>query len=448
MTTYPLKVSSNGRYLVDQNNVPTLLVGDAAWSLESQCTNAQIDQYLADRASRGFNAVIFELIEHKFADNAPNNIDNVSPWNPTIWTTQNDTYFQRVDHIVSQAATYGICCVMFPLYTGATGTTEGWRTEIDAASTANMQAWADFVGNRYKNSPNIIWVIGGDYNLSAATTADSTARGFTSDFAAELALKDTNHLITAHSSRGRMALDDWSGAIWLTLNTTYTDQVNTPNSTSGGAAAAYASSGPVPFVQIEAVYENASDSNGAMTAQRLRSQWYWTILGGGSGHFFGNCPLWSFGTTANQLCNGNGTWQNNLGTSGAIGIQHGSQLVKARQWHNLVPDTSHSFVTAGYGTLGTSNFVSVAKTIDSTLAMAYLPSNTTLTVAMSQMASICHARWFDPTNGTYQNVTGQPFNNVGNQSMTPPATNNAGDADWVLLIETYDPGQPPGRGAA
>jgi hypothetical protein len=30
---YPLKVSSNNRYLVDQNNEPFLLVGDAAWNL-------------------------------------------------------------------------------------------------------------------------------------------------------------------------------------------------------------------------------------------------------------------------------------------------------------------------------------------------------------------------------------------------------------------------------
>src|SRR6185369_8969695 len=32
-TTFPLKVSANGRYLVDQNNVPFRIQGDSPWDL-------------------------------------------------------------------------------------------------------------------------------------------------------------------------------------------------------------------------------------------------------------------------------------------------------------------------------------------------------------------------------------------------------------------------------
>ena len=58
---YPIKVSSNGRYMVDQNNVPWLLMGDAEHTLLSNLSSSDIAVYLADRAYRGFNSVELEM---------------------------------------------------------------------------------------------------------------------------------------------------------------------------------------------------------------------------------------------------------------------------------------------------------------------------------------------------------------------------------------------------
>jgi hypothetical protein len=46
---YPLKVSANHRYLVDQNNVPFLIVGDSPQGLLSRLTEEEADSYFADR---------------------------------------------------------------------------------------------------------------------------------------------------------------------------------------------------------------------------------------------------------------------------------------------------------------------------------------------------------------------------------------------------------------
>src|SRR5437763_2346573 len=68
----PLKTSPDGHFLVDQKGQPFLVVGDSPWSLVAQPREADLDRYLDDRAKKGFNSLIVNLIEHKFGSNAPN----------------------------------------------------------------------------------------------------------------------------------------------------------------------------------------------------------------------------------------------------------------------------------------------------------------------------------------------------------------------------------------
>ena len=70
---YPLKVAANGRYLIDQNNKPFRIQGDSAQSLIANLTYAEAVTYLTDRQAKGFNTVNINLLEHKFAVDAPAN---------------------------------------------------------------------------------------------------------------------------------------------------------------------------------------------------------------------------------------------------------------------------------------------------------------------------------------------------------------------------------------
>jgi hypothetical protein len=67
---FPLRTAANGRFLTDQHGEPFLVVGDTAWSLIVQLGEDDIDRYLEDRQKRGFNSIIVNLIEHKFAPEA------------------------------------------------------------------------------------------------------------------------------------------------------------------------------------------------------------------------------------------------------------------------------------------------------------------------------------------------------------------------------------------
>src|SRR5271163_472827 len=67
----PLRVSGNHRYLLDRSGAPFLLQGDAAWSLIANATREEAAVYLQNRRAKGFSAILVNLIEHKFAKNAP-----------------------------------------------------------------------------------------------------------------------------------------------------------------------------------------------------------------------------------------------------------------------------------------------------------------------------------------------------------------------------------------
>jgi hypothetical protein len=45
-----------------------------------------------------------------------------------------------------------------------------------------------------------------------------------------------------------------------------------------------------------------------------------------------------------------------------------------------------------------------------------------------------HARWFDPTNGAYRPVEGEPLQGKTSAELTAPGKNGDGDRDWVLVL--------------
>ena len=110
-------------------------------------------------------------------------------------------------------------------------------------------------------------------------------------------------------------------------------------------------------------------------------------------------------------------------------------LFESRKWYALVPDQTHTVVTNGFGTFGTDDYVTAARTPDGTLAMAYVPSSRTITVDLSTLSGPVTARWYDPTAGTFTSHPGLPFANAGSVQFATPGTNAGGDDDWVLVLE-------------
>src|SRR4029077_15414108 len=126
---YPLHPSANGRYVVDSNNAPFLIIGDAPHSILANLNNADATTYLTNRGNNGFNALWIELLCDRYTGGAgtegsPNygrDVNGNNPFTRTLtggyydMTTPNPAYWSHVDYIVQTAATNGLQCVFTPL---------------------------------------------------------------------------------------------------------------------------------------------------------------------------------------------------------------------------------------------------------------------------------------------------------------------------------------------
>jgi hypothetical protein len=416
---FPLHTEAGKRYLIDAAGRPFLMQADTAWSLIVQPTDAEVDQYLDDRRARGFNTFIVNLIEHKFADNPPKNAHGDAPFlTPGDFSTPNEAYFAHVDWVLTRAAQKGFLVLLVPAYLGYDGGDEGWYQEMVANGTTKLRQYGRFLGQRYQNYTNILWIHAGDYNPPDRTLTEAVAAGIR-DF-------DADTLASAHCNGGTAAIEYWGGEPWLQVNTIYTSR----NPIYDAALTQYQRPEQMPFFLIESAYENGKENASEL---RVRTQAYQALLTGATGQVFGNNPIWHYDGPG--LYQASLTWQQSLGLPGSQSMTHLWNLMSPRQWWRLVPDVNNTTLTAG---ISTGQDRAVAALADNrTFAIVYVPSIRGVTIDLSKLAGPnVTARWLDPTNGSYSDVAGSPFPASGSRVFTATGTNSGGDGDWTLVLES------------
>jgi hypothetical protein len=418
---YPVKKSSNGRYLVDQNNVPFLIAGDAPQSLMVNLSTTEADGYFANRQSHGFNAVWINLLCNTYtagrADSST--YDGIIPFTtPNDLSTPNESYFARCDQMINLAANHGLVVILDPAETGS------FLSVMNSNGTAKCRAYGQYLGNRYKSFNNIIWMSGNDFQSWTNASDDAVVT------AVALGIKDndTRHIHTVELNFNiSQSLDDPNWAPIISLNAAYTYSPTYAEVLKG-----YNMPNFDPVFLVEGVYEFESNAQShTSTPLTLRRQEYWTNLSGATGQLYGNHYTWTFTSG----------WQSNLDTPGAIQMAHVKALFEPRAWYALVPDQSHATLTAGYGTftssgeVDSSDYAAAGRTPDGLLVMAYMPTLRTFTINMAQLSGAVTARWYDPASGSFTAIAGSPFANSGSRAFTPPGNNSEGSPDWVLVLE-------------
>jgi Protein of unknown function (DUF4038)/Putative collagen-binding domain of a collagenase len=443
-STFPLKLSASSRYLVTQSGSPFLMVGDTPWSLIGALSEASASQYYADRAAHGFNTALSALLCDNYTGCNANGttFDGIAPFTsgngPGSYdlSTPNTAYFQRAHDDIAQAEADGIEVLLDPIETG------GWLTTLENNGPTKDKAYGQFIGNFFKDLPNIIWISGNDFQSYTNSTdnADALAVAQGIQAADPTALQTSELNFCANGGNtciGSTSLDDASWTSVLGLNGAYTY-----SPTYADVLKAYNATPTLPVFMEEANYEqeqnNATDGG---SLQNLRLQEWWTMTSGAMGQLYGCHCTWA--TLANGFSN------SSIDTSGVAQLQNQTKLLNTLDWEDLAPDASHKLVTAGFGTfsstgsIDSNNYVTAAETPDGKLALAYLPKGGMISVAMGQMAGSTSARWYDPTNGTFTSIAGSPFTNSGSQTFTPPSTNSGGGTDWVLVLQASASSPPP-----
>ena len=398
---FPLKVSANRRYLVNRNGLPVLVQGEAAWSLITGVTKQEAERYLDDRRRKGFNAIIVNLIEHKFQ--GPVNREGEGPFTtPGDFATPNEKYFAHADWVLRQAADRGMAVFLFPAYLGYKGLDEGWYQEVLLNGTARCRDYGRFLGRRYQGYANIVWSLGGDRNPDLAEEAEDAIAAGIKEFMPDA-------LFTAHAAGESSAAERYS-ASWLDINTTYTYGI-----VHQLLARDYSHRPVMPYLLMETTYEGEHNASPV----QIRRQAYWALLSGAAGQFFGNRPIWGFFPG----------WQAALDSQGSADMVHVPTVFLARPWNELVPDLDHKVAIDGLGEFHGLDYATAARTADRRTVIVYLPTPRTVTIDTSGIAGVRqHAWWFDPRTGRI--LRGREFAGGGKESFAPP-----GDGDWLLVVE-------------
>lgn len=412
---FPLAVAADGSSLTSADGKPFLLHGDAAWSLIAEPTTAGAMQYLADRHTRGVNALLVNLIEHMYSDHPPRDAAGDAPFTKAgDFATPNEAYFAHADQIVDLAASQGMVVMLFPAYLGFAGGSQGWFVEMSTMPAASCASYGQFLGARYAKRSNIVWMWGGDFTPPAGSRGEACMIAIRSAIQAAV----PSALASAHWMQESTSYDEPAFTSTIDLVGVYTYKQDLQQCRSARTSTAHPK---MPTFLLETCYEGEAPPGCVLVASEARRRQFWGWLGCGAGEFTGNAKIWQFSAG----------WPAQLSSPASVSASRLRAIASLVAWQTL--DLDAALVTAGGGDAGDIDEVAAARTADHSHAVIYVPPDgaSTITVNLSELSGPVTATWEDPTaNKTVAAGAGL----TGSHDFTVPGNNAAGQRDWVLLL--------------
>ncbi len=399
----PIRVSENGRHFVDAQGHPFFWLGDTAWPLFARYARADAEKYLQDRAEKGFTVIQGVLAwggGTGFEDKMPGANDaGDRPWlaGPE---QPNPAYFQYVDYLLEAAAQRGLVLGMLPTW--------GYYVNDTAVlNPENARAYGRWLGERYKDQPNIVWINGGDrIPTGSEDTWRALARGLREG-------DGGSHVITYHPCGWRSSAQFFHQDDWLDANMieTWTEWAKVYP-----AVLADTLLWPrKPVVLGEGAYENGPEyPQGPITPLVVRRQAWWTFMAGGS-----------FTNGQDQMWRMEPHWTTTFDTPGARQMSIFKTVATSRAWWNMVPD--QGLYASGVSSERTLNVA--LRSTDSTCAMLYLASQCHVLIHLDKILTReVVVTWVNPRDGeqreagTYPtgNNLGKPFPEARSQWFSVP----------------------------
>jgi hypothetical protein len=369
-----IKISENQRFFIDEAGQPFFWLGDTGWPLIAQYTRAEAEIYLANRAQKGFTVIQCVIAwaggtGYEIKQPMPNYAGDL-PWldGPEH---PNDAYFRHVDHLLSFANGVGLTLAMLPIW-------GYFVNDIHTFNPENGRAYGRWLGERYKNQQNIIWVNGGD---RIATGYEVIYR------ALALGLREGDrgsHLITYHPCGWRSSAQYFHQESWLDFNMI---QVWTDWPKIYPAVLADSLLLPTkPVVLAEGAYEDGPEYPlGPITPLVVRRQAWWAFMAGGF-YTYGQDQMW-------RMQPG---WMDAFDTPAAGHMTVFKQIATSRPWWKRLPD--QGIFDSGVSSEWTLN--AAVRSVDSDWAMLYLSSRCHVRLYLDRIAAHqVKATWVNPQTG-------------------------------------------------
>lgn len=446
-TLQRLKVSPNKRFLVKEDGTPFFYLGDTAWELFHRLDREEADHYLKNRAAKNFTVIQAVALAEIDGLNDPNAyghrplIDN-DPTKPDVKDGANNDYWDHVDYVVKNASQLGMYIGLLP--TWGDKWNKKWGVGPEIFDARNAEVYGEWLGRRYKDQTNVIWILGGDRPLETDAHKEvirAMARGIRRG-------DGGNHLLTLHPSGGRGSAEVFHDDEWLSFNMRQNGHDAEYNPRYTMTRTDYDRTPTKPVIDAEPIYEDhpiafKAKELGHSVAADVRRPLYWDLFGGAFGHTYGHHSVWQMWRPDRKPINNPLLpWREALDQPGAAQMQHGRRLIESRPFLTRVPDDSiiaPADPPSSVPGAGLKRYVGTRDEAGSYL-MVYAPTGRPFKVKTNTIkGSKIKAWWFDPREGR-ANLIGE-FANGGEREFAPPTRGE--NLDWVLIVDDAAKRFPP-----
>ncbi len=428
-----LKVSDNKHFLEFEDGAPFFYLGDTGWELFHRLNKDETEKYLENRRAKGFTviqAVALAELDGLNTHNAEGNkplIDN----DPL---KLNEAYWKHVDWVIKKAEEKGIFIGLLP--TWGDKWNKKWGEGPLIFNTQNAKSYGKIIGERYRNFPNIIWIVGGDRPVE-----EPLQRQIITAMAEGIREGDNgSHLISFHPTGGQGSAQLFQNDSWLDFNMrqnghslSFTERYFMTNED-------YKLLPVKPVIDAEPVYEDHPinfnpDKNGHSTAADVRRPLYWDLFTGACGHTYGHHSVWQMWAPDKKPINRPlMPWYEAIDQPGAGQMMYGRLLIESRPILTRIPDSS-IIVTAKIVTsvpgAGSYRFVAT-RDQEGSYAFIYAPIGRKFSVMMDVIkGNDVIAWWYNPRNGEATQIAHYP--NTGTRTFNTPTPGE--NLDWILVLD-------------
>jgi len=399
-TAYPIKVSENGRYFVDQKGKPFFWLGTTQWQLFRGYSREDAGTIVEKTREKGFS--VAQVMLMGVGDGSSANVYGEKPWIDNNPLTPNEAYFRNVDAVLQIARENDVVISMTMYH-------QRYRKYV---TVDNGRAWAKWLARRYKDVPNIVW--------SMTPEARQEFVPVLRELAAGLREGDSGrHLITFKPDPAPYTSSFIHAEKWLDFNSMQTWK--SVELIYPMVSKDYDLKPVKPVLMAEGAYEHGSEYGFDVTPLWIRRQAYYSYLAGAH-HTYGHNDSWRILPTWKQALDAPGASQ--------MGILE-KIFIDRKEWWYWVPDQT-IFATGGNTKGQVLNLAARHK--DGQWVMVYLGSKATFSVNMNKLAGATKAKviWIDPRTGK-SSAIGQ-FATTGVESFSTPE----GWEDALLILETGD----------
>jgi hypothetical protein len=430
-----LRVSDNHRFLVTPEGKPFFWLADTAWQLIHDLDEGEMRRYFADRREKGFTAIQTVVLPELRFD-TPNAfghfpIEPKRPDRPVVKDGPNNDYWDDVERVLRLAAEHGLHVGLLP--TWGKWVISDWQNGlVDGFFTpANAEAYGRFIGARYKDHPNIIWILGGD---RAAPTDDAKAiwRAMARGIAVGgSGAEDYSKVLMTYHTSGP------GSTAWFLNNEPWLD-FHALQSGHGRWALnwmmvehAFTMKPTLPVIDLETSYPGFRHGRPPTIAtdDDARRAAYWAVFAGAAGHTYGHHSIWQMHSPKHPGVAGpKEFWYDALDTPSARQMGYLRRLIESRPFLSQRPDLSLLAFEQ------TKPWEMCLALRGEGYALVYTPTGRSLVIQLGKLPGARgRASWFDPRTGETSAIG--EFESRSQRTFDPPGEETPGN-DWVLVLES------------